>query len=203
VNKHLATRLQAYHDGELHGRRLRQVEQHLSQCVACRIELETLQRLSSLLQRSPEAKSLTPPEQFVAQVGLKLPRHQKQPAWQRSLRIAWLMIPLGLLGVLAFVQTVFIVSRVILNILQLESGQNMMTGILPLSQQNAWQAGIYSMSEASLSSMFTTMLQWVQGGGPLGWGLMLSYGLLVVIGLLYWSWLAGWWIHRKHQQQLN
>ncbi len=201
MNKHITTWLQAYHDGELHGRRLRQVEQHLAQCAACRVELKTLQGLSALLQKSRAAKPLTPSEQFVAQVGLKLPRHQKQPAWQGALRIGWLMIPLGLLGVWAFVQAVFIVSGMILNILQL--GLEDAAAPLLIPQQSIWSNNIFNLSEVSLSSAFITMLQWVQGGGPLGWGLILSYGLLVVIGLLYWSWLASWWIHRKHQQQLN
>jgi hypothetical protein len=36
---------------------------------------------------------------------------------------------------------------------------------------------------------------------PLGWGITLNLVSLVVIGLLYWSWLASWWARRQHSQR--
>jgi anti-sigma factor RsiW len=46
--------LSAYHDGELSGERLRQLEQHLeSACPACRAEVGQWQRLSALLTSAP------------------------------------------------------------------------------------------------------------------------------------------------------
>ena len=85
MNQHVTPWLGAYHDGELKGLRLRQVEAHLAQCAACRVDLEKLQALGALLQESPAATGLMPPDRFVAQVGLRLPRRPTQPAWQRAL----------------------------------------------------------------------------------------------------------------------
>ncbi len=113
------------------------------------------------------------------------------------------MIPLGLLGLLVLAQTIFIVSRVILNILKLGLGADVTTGLLPIFEQGAWQIGVSGPAELTLNSLFTTILHWLQSGGPLGWEITLYYGLLIVFGLLYWSWLAGWWVYHQHQQRLN
>jgi hypothetical protein len=44
------------------------------------------------------------------------------------------------------------------------------------------------------------MVELIQAGGALAWLPVLYLSLLVVIGLLYWSWLATWWARRRHQQ---
>ena len=101
---------------------MRQVEAHLARCATCRAELEELRALAALLQESPAAESLTPPERFVAQVGLRLPRRPERPAWQRALETGWQLAPLGLLGAWAFVQAVFVVSSVVLGALRMGLG---------------------------------------------------------------------------------
>ena len=59
MNEHVTPWLGAYHDGELRGRRLQQVETHLAHCAACRAELEELRALSALLQESPVPETFT------------------------------------------------------------------------------------------------------------------------------------------------
>jgi anti-sigma factor RsiW len=98
MTEHVTAWLGAYHDGELQGRRWRQVEAHLAHCATCRAGLERLRALAALLQESPAAGDLMPPERFVAQVGLRLPRRPERPAWQRGLEIGWQVVPLGLFG---------------------------------------------------------------------------------------------------------
>ncbi len=192
MTEHVTAYLGAYHDGELQGWRLRQVEAHLAHCATCRAELERLRTLATLLQESPAAESLTPPERFVVQVGLRLPRRPVQTAWQRGLEIGWRTAPLGLLGAWAFVQTVFIVAGVVMIVLRMGLGGDVVAGLLPASQQGTWLAQALSLSEASLSDVGRIVLQLLSNGGPLGWGVTLNLGSLVVIGLLYWSWLASW-----------
>jgi anti-sigma factor RsiW len=75
MSKHITEWLNAYLDGELHGSRLHQVEIHLTECQVCQTELESLERLSSLLQEVP-APEFTSPERFAAQVNLLLPHEQ-------------------------------------------------------------------------------------------------------------------------------
>ena len=49
MSKHVSEWLNAYYDGELHGHKLRLVEEHLAECEACQAELESLHGLSDLL----------------------------------------------------------------------------------------------------------------------------------------------------------
>jgi len=197
MTEHVTAHLGAYHDGELRGRRLRQVDAHLAHCATCRAELERLRALATLLQESPAAESLMPPERFVAQVGLRLPRRPVQTAWQKGLKIGWRTVPLGLLGAWAFVQAVFIVAGGVMIALRMGLGGDLVAGLLPVSQQGPWLAQALSLSEASLSDVGRVVRQLLSNGGTWGWGITLNLGSLVVIGLLYWSWLASWWAVRR------
>jgi len=200
MTEHVRAWLGAYHDGELRGRRLRQVEAHLAQCATCREDLERLQALAALLQESPAAENLMPPERFVAQVGLQLPRRPERSARQRALETGWRLVPLGLLGTWAFVQAVFAVAGGVLVALRMGLGGDVVAGLLPASQQGLSLSEIFSLSGASLGDVGRIMLQLLGNGGPLGWGVTLNLVSLVVIGLLYWSWLASWWARRQHRQ---
>lgn len=200
MNKHVTAWLGAYHDGELRGRRLRQVETHLAHCAMCRAELESLQALTALLQQSPAAEDLMLPERFVAQVGLQLPRRPERSAWQRGVEIGWQLAPLGLLGAWAFVHAVLIVASVVLIALQMGLGGDVVAGLLPASQQGSGLAEMLSPSSASLNNVGRVMLQLLSHRGLLNWGVTLNLVLLAVIGLLYWSWLASWWARRQRRQ---
>ena len=200
MTEHVTTWLGAYHDGELQGHRLRQVEAHLAQCATCREDLERLQALAALLQESPAAENLMPPERFVAQVGLQLPRRPERSARQRALETGWRLVPLGLLGTWAFVQAVFAVAGGVLVALRMGLGGDVVAGLLPASQQGLSLSEIFSLSGASLGDVGRMMLRLLGNGGPLGWGVTLNLVSLAVIGLLYWSWLASWWARRQHRQ---
>ena len=210
MTKHVTAWLGAYHDGELRGRQLRQVEAHLAHCVTCRADLERLQALAALLQESPAAESLTPPERFVAQVGLRLPHRPERPAWQRALEIGWQLAPLGLLGAWTFVQAVFAMAGVVLVALRMGLGGDvaawllrpeLVEGLAGSGKRGPyWLTEIFSLSGAGLNDVLQVMLRLLSGGGPLGWGVTLNLLSLAVIGLLYWSWLASWWARRQHRQ---
>jgi len=187
MNEHVSAWLEAYHDGELQGRRWQQVKSHLAECAACRAELDTLRTLSAWLQSGPAAENLTPPERFVAQVGLRLPRHQDQPVWWQAAHIGWRLAPVGLFGVWAILQAVFIVAQVVLLALR--------WGGEPALQNAAWLnhlgAGLNDLAPVGLADL--------DGVFPLGAlaGSVLYLGLMALIGVLYWSWLASWWV-RQH-----
>jgi len=199
MNEHVTIWLGAYHDGELQGRRLRQVEAHLAHCETCRAELESLRALTTLLQASPAVVDITPPERFVAQVGLRLPRRPQRTAWRRGLEIGWQMVPLGLLGAWAFVQTVFVVSGVVLVALRMGLGSDLAAWLPPASQPGMWLTEILSLSDAGLNDVGRIMLQLLSNGRRLGWTVTLNLVSSVVIGLLYLSWLASWWAyHHKN-----
>jgi anti-sigma factor RsiW len=189
MNEHVSAWLEAYHDGELNGRRLHLVESHLAQCAACRAELERLQAFSTLLQASPAASRLTPPERFVAQVSLRLPRHQAHPLPDRAASIGWRLTPVGLLGAYAILQAVFVIAGILSFALRL--------GDEPARQSAAWfnslGTGLNNLAPVGLPVLGRALL--------FNWGSVLYLGLIAVIGLLYWSWLATWWVRQQHRPQ--
>lgn len=170
MSEHVTAWLNAYHDGELTGRQLNRVEAHLAECAPCRAELEQLRFLSAMLQESPALSESLPPEQFVAQVGLRLPRRQEEPAFQRALRVAWQLAPLVLLGAWAFLQTVLIVTVLTRVALGLGLGGETAATLLPAESRGLWQ------------------------------GVLLNLILSGVIALSYLSWLASWWSHHRQQE---
>ncbi|HET90882.1 MAG TPA: hypothetical protein ENN99_09125 [Chloroflexi bacterium] len=202
MTQHVTARLHAYHDGELSDHQRRQVDTHLAQCEACRAELETLRQLTALLHQAAAAPTITSPDRFVAQVGLRLPRRPAEPAWQRVLKVGWRLTPVGLLGAWAFLQAAFLVSGILLGALYLGLGSETWAGLLPASGSGSWLAQALSLSDASLSDIGQVGAQLLRGGGPLGWGVTLNRASSVLIGLLYLSWLASWWASRQHRPGL-
>lgn len=172
MDEHVHAWLEAYHDGELRGRRLQQVEDHLARCAECQSEAEKLNILSTLLQENPAPTHLTPPDRFVAQVGLRLPRQQKEAGWPRTFKVGWQIVPLALFGAWVFVQALFIVVGLLLAGLSL--------GLGDIAAQSA------------LGTLNTNEL--------LAWSVGLDFALSAAIGLMYLSWLASWWVGRRHLQ---
>ncbi|MEP7358135.1 MAG: zf-HC2 domain-containing protein [Anaerolineales bacterium] len=173
MSEHVLDWIGAYYDGELHGDRLRRVEAHLHACAACQAELAALQGLSARLQGSPPRPARTPPEQFVAQVGLRLaPRSAAEESRLRLRQAAGLWLPLGVVTLWAFGQAVLLVSGLVLWVVALPP----LPGFGPL----AVLAGLL---------------------GPDGWGgwlglLALNAGLTVAACVLVWGCLAAWWAAR-------
>ncbi len=112
MTKHMTEWLGPYHDGELHGARLRQVEQHLSECTECKNELEEMKELSALLHEASPTVHFLPAERFVANLNLSLPRQPERPRSGRILEIGWWLIPISLLGAWLFIQVTFSLSSV-------------------------------------------------------------------------------------------
>jgi predicted anti-sigma-YlaC factor YlaD len=197
--EHVTSWLGPYHDGELQGRRLRQVEEHLEQCAACRTELEQLRKLSALLQESPVAVTSTSPDRFAAQVGLRMVRRQEKPTWQKVLETGWRLTPAGLVGAWAFVQTVFIVAGIALIALQVGAGIDVLGLEVPRGETwlSAGLSLVLGLMGAELGDTARTILHLL---GTLGWVIMLYLIALVVIGMLYWSWLVSLWARRRHQE---
>jgi anti-sigma factor RsiW len=192
---HVTALLEAYHDGELHGRRRKDVEAHLAGCESCRAELRSLQAISALLRESPAPRRLTPPDRFAAQVNLRLPAAPEQPAWQRLLHIGWQAAPVALFAAWTFIQAAFLVAGAVFIAAQLGLGGSLAADLLQLSQ-----GGGTGIAASSLSDLWSAVLQTLSGGGPLGWGVTLNLALSALIAVLYASWLASWWVRGKQQR---
>ena len=179
MNPHLGDLLAAYHDGELPLGRRQQVERHLQDCPTCRLELEALERLSSLLQADP-VPAHTPPEQFAAQVQLRLPRASLPASRQNATRPPrWVLgIPLMLIGVWAFLQAALWIT----------------SGILVADQVLGPRAAFFN--------------GWVASTGLLETGVSLVlFNVVLLIGtaVLLSAWMAFWlaWEKDKNESSLK
>jgi anti-sigma factor RsiW len=183
MSEHVLDWIGAYYDGELQGDRLRWVEAHLSTCAACQSELVALQNLAVQLQANPPMPARTPPEQFVAQVRLRLaPRSAPVPGRARLRRAAGLWLPLGVLALWAFGQAVLLVSGLALGVGAVPAAAPVVLPSLP-----AVGAALPLLAALAL---------------PAGWGgwlalLALNVELTAAVAVLVWGCLAGWWAARE------
>jgi hypothetical protein len=195
MSKHIQDRLQAYYDGALQGRQLERVEAHLAECEGCQEELDKLNALSALLQESPAAETRTRPEQFVAQVGMRLPRRAEPSVWQRALTVGWQAVPLALFLALAFSRTAVWVANLVAGVELAGMGGEPVRGLLTGLQTGA--GGIQlpiALPEFGLSELLSLIPGFFGLSGSLGIDWTLGLALPAVIGLLSLSWVAGWWV---------
>lgn len=193
--------LQAYYDNQLSQKRRRQVAVHLENCQQCQDELDALSSLSMLLQGSPPANDLLSSEVFVAQVGMRLPRKQSKSLVRSSLKIGWRLAPFGMLTAWAFIQAVFIVSTIIMVGLEVIPGAEQIVALLPADAATPPVRMTFDAMNAKSMRSFSREL--IGGGGPLGWGFALNVGLTLLLGMLYISWLASWWIQPSNEKNME
>ena len=194
MSKHVSEWLNAYHDGELRGNRLHQVEAHLADCELCQMELESLERLASLLQHVP-VPEFTAPERLAAQVGLRLPHRKTVIAKKQILEIGWWMIPVGLLAAWVFIGTSFFIGDIL-------SATNNLGLSGPISGWLAFgqSSDIYlSATLGQLGLLSGNSLNWAESTETFTRMSLPQISLQASIALLYLSWIAIWWIHRTRQ----
>jgi len=174
--QHVLEWMGAYHDGELRGPRLRAVEAHLEACPACRAELEGLQALSARVLAAPPMPARTAPEQFVAQVGLRLaPRPVTATGRARLRQAAGLWAPLGVVALWAWGQAALLVGGL---------GLALLPGVVP-----AALPPLPGLAALPLAGMLLT----TPAGGGLLAVLAFDLGLTLVVAGLAWGCLAAWW----------
>src|SRR5512135_364720 len=88
MHEEIRAMLNPYLDGELHGRRLLELEIHLASCKSCQDELKELRLVSNLLQSAP-APEFMPVERFVSNLNMRLPRKGSYDLSSKSRSLAW------------------------------------------------------------------------------------------------------------------
>jgi predicted anti-sigma-YlaC factor YlaD len=176
--------LAAYFDGELHGTRQRQVEEHLSNCPACQAELEALGKLSRLLQQAPLPEKGLSAQRFQTQVMQRLLPANQQPGWQRVLKGGWQLAPLGAVVVWAFGQVVWLVTSLVA----------ILNSPLSLSRLGLLSGGL---------SQTSPIFGWREAANIIELVLLnLAFSASVAIFLC--GWLASWWVlHRGPQNVID
>jgi predicted anti-sigma-YlaC factor YlaD len=185
MNGHITKWLAAYHDGELRGRRLAQVENHLAECADCQAELNQLQALSSLLGEAPEAPNLTSPDRFSAQVGLRLARQPQQkpdrinrPGW------VWTVLPIALVIGLAFLKVVQLVSGSLSIAQMFGYGE---AAVSRLTSTPVQSSGLFTQISASLIDL----------GIPFSPQILIGLILPAILAVAYMLWLIVWGLNQR------
>lgn len=192
-NKHVTLWLQAYHDGELRGRKLEKVEAHLSACPECQAELAELAALSALLKSDPLPQLSTTPEQFVSQVGLQLSRREsfsETPKRSRS-GWAWYLAPVGVLVVIGFIRIVSWTASLVSFLEELGGNSRMISSLAP-SPQPSTTSELHRITSLALGWQF-----------PFDMTLVFLIGLPLLLAGCYFLWLVLWWIHQESEEQLT
>jgi hypothetical protein len=153
-----------------------------------------LELLSSLLQQSSAADGLMQPERFVAQVGLQLPRRPEQTPLQRALETGWRLIPVGLFGTWAFMQTVFILATGIWVLPSFAGASNPLSSIFPVISDASLLSWLECFAQGNL---LQAVLCFLESAGPTLRFALLNILVLGGVALLHWSWLASWWIRQR------
>ena len=199
MSDHVTEWLGAYHDGELHGERLRQVEQHLDECTPCQAELDEIRDLSTLLRDTAIDGDFLPTERFVANLALSLPRRSGQPQPRNALKIGWWLIPVGLLGVWLFID----ITRSLSFLATLVADSGLLNGNLSWLQGGPLQMRWFTtamdlfgnqlggLGQQTLSVLNSVNLFIAQ----------LATGLIpeAILAASYLGWLISWWLRHQHQ----
>ncbi len=198
--EHITQWIVAYHDGELRGLRLRQVENHLAGCAACQAELEGMRSLSALLRETPPQAGFLPAERFAANLALRLPRQPDATLPRSAAReVGWWLVPLGTLGAWLFIQVTFSLRSAVL----LVADAGLLGSDLAWLQRNPMQMSWFATAtnlfgnqvgltgQAVLSALNDAHLFITQATGSL-----LPQALLAAA---YLGWLVFWWLGQQSQ----
>lgn len=196
MSNHVTEWLNAYLDGELKGRQLHQVEEHLASCEACQTELDTLQGLSSLLQEV-HAPTLVSHERFVSQVNLRLPERRAKETKDSSIGFGWWLIPVGLLAAWIFISTTTIVSDMVTvanNFGLLD--QTTASFVSSPANTNEWTATLGQVGVLNGKG-----LQWAERSESYTRDVLPQFVWQGAIAFLYLAWIAISWA--RHTRQVN
>ena len=195
--------LSAYLDGELHGVRLLEMKMHLASCESCRNQLKELRLVSDILRAAP-APAFTPTERFVSQMTLQLPRRPLADRPPKPGSLIWWLVPLGLMGVWFFVQTVFSVG----NVVTVADATGLMGHISTFfsagaAQHTLWFQAAEALFGNNLGGTSQTTASFLDQASQFFASFLSQFLWQAVIVLVYWGWLTVGWLIRRPSMQVH
>jgi anti-sigma factor RsiW len=195
MSNHITEQLNAYMDGELKGKQLRQVEDHLTECEACQAELESLQGLSAMLHEVP-APEFTSNERFVTQVNLLLPERRTATTRSRILAVGWWMIPVSLLAAWIFIST----SSLISNAVSAADNFGLLDSTTALIADSS-ESAVWTSRLGQVGVLKGESLQVAETTESYARNVLPQFIWQVSIALLYLAWIAMWWARQILHEQ--
>lgn len=200
MNDSMLHNVDAYLDGELTGAQRKQFEQHLAGCAACAEKLELRRRLSVLLHETPAFASGLTESEFVGAIRARLePRQTGFDMKVKSLALGWLAVPVGLILIQVFIQSVALLSAV-LGLIPAASDV-----LLNLPQVLVQEAALRIPGElfaSGLPAPVGAVMAWSGLFSMVSWNRLTTLVLLTGVSFLYASWLAGWWARTRQPAEL-
>ena len=196
MSNHVTEWLSAYFDGELHGNRLHQVEEHLAECVACQLELDSLHNVAQLLQEVPTPE-FPSPERFATQVNLLLPNRPVAATGSKLFEFGWWMIPVGLLAAWTFISTAVLVG----NLITTANDLGLLDGTTASFISGSSSATSWTSTLGQLGGLQGNNLQWFEVTESYSRNLLPQFLWQIAIAVLYLSWIAVWWARHTHHQR--
>jgi len=194
MTEHVTDWLNAFLDGELNGLRLRQVQDHLARCAACRAELEQLQSLSQMLKEAAPAVANQSADRFIAELTLMLPRRDGgNVSLNKRENIGWWLAPAGAVAAWASLQAVLTLSGLI----DTAHSAGLLDGAASWfsngPQHSAWFLASLGLFGSHLTGNGLTLLNVLDGLGVFRSDLSVQLAWQAGVGLLYWAGLIFWW----------
>ncbi|NLE46074.1 MAG: hypothetical protein GX620_15250 [Chloroflexi bacterium] len=200
MSDHISYWLDAYRDGELSGTLLETVEAHLAECAECRRELDLLDALYSVLQDARPPVPVVSEDDFVLRVRARLNKSTGPAGGMEFIKLGWRVFPFALGALWAFGQSVLLVTS---GLLYAQRAFPVAGAVLAPLSYDGPAAGNILQSFGAIR-ILDGVVHVVWGGlsklSPLVLTAAFEIGLLVSVGLLWWSWIASWWARRQHLQ---
>jgi predicted anti-sigma-YlaC factor YlaD len=197
MSNHVIEWLNAYLDGELKGRQLHLVKEHLATCEACQAEFESLQGLSALLQEVPGPEFVSH-ERFVSQVNLRLPQRPVKAIENRSLfNVSWWIVPVGLLMLWVFIATTTVVSEMV----SVADNLGLLDKTTASFVSNSSGASTWTATMGQVGVLQGNSLQWAERSESYTRSVFPQLVLHIAVAALYLTWFAVWWA--RHTRQVN
>ncbi len=201
MSEHVNEWLSPYFDGELYGMRLRQVENHLAECNQCRLELERVKELSTLLRGTKPAGEFLSTDRFVANLTLNLPRQTERPQPRnKALEVGWWLVPVTVLGTWAFLQVTFLLSSAVQTASNAGLLDGLFTGFQGSPSQTEWFATLTGFFGGQPGYIVQTLLSPLNNLDLFFHNLAGQYIWQIALAVIYLGWLAAWWFR---QQETN
>lgn len=184
--------LSAYLDDEHTGDTLRKARAHLASCPTCAAELQEMRRLRRVLRQGLAHVPAGSSADFVDGVVARLP--DRVVPGRSQVRLWW-VVPLLIVVASTFAQAVLAVAQVLLAAARWEAARGPIEALRRLLPPQGSGLRLPDLVADGLQSAW-----WFDSIGSVAFGLVLNLVGLVALGLIVWSWLAGWHAFERHAQ---